>query len=89
MIEEEKKLPSIPKYWWSETLHKIHQIYQYWMRARSFWRTNIDGTNKLKELEDKIGAEYDIYQGSKERTINGQVGRARKELTNARIAISV
>eukprot|EP00957_Ditylum_brightwellii_P160972 12255867-Ditylum_brightwellii.AAC.1 len=52
--EAENELKSFPKFWWSEKLHKVHKIVEYWKTAVSYQRSNIKEDHVLKEKELEI-----------------------------------
>eukprot|EP00957_Ditylum_brightwellii_P066404 5041528-Ditylum_brightwellii.AAC.1 len=67
MIQAEKDLPKIPKFWWSEPLYKAHLVVNYWEVKKSFEQNNIDGQEQLDKLEEEIGPEVDIQYGERDK----------------------
>eukprot|EP00957_Ditylum_brightwellii_P188250 14330465-Ditylum_brightwellii.AAC.1 len=80
LVQEEQTLPVLLPFCWSEPLHKVYQTVQYWNKYASFLRNNINGTEELEELQEKIGSEHDIFMGDKTRSPKGQIKRPNKEL---------
>eukprot|EP00957_Ditylum_brightwellii_P140035 10670083-Ditylum_brightwellii.AAC.1 len=60
-------MPPFPNHWWSEPLHKSHQIVKYWEMVLSFKQNNINRAAQLENLEEEIGPEEDIYYGIKKK----------------------
>eukprot|EP00978_Attheya_sp_CCMP212_P008857 scaffold20822_cov52-Attheya_sp.AAC.3 len=83
LILSEKSLPTIPTYWWSETLHIRHQIVKYWKLKLSATRIASNVQDTLTKLEIEL-ADTDLFQGDPERSISGQIRKAYKLRREAR-----
>eukprot|EP00957_Ditylum_brightwellii_P120403 9186424-Ditylum_brightwellii.AAC.1 len=84
MKEAEDKIQSSRKSWWSDTLHHILQIHEYWKAANLFKLNTIDRDMILQSRKNDIDPEVDIYQGNKERTLPSQIRKAKKVLVECR-----
>eukprot|EP00957_Ditylum_brightwellii_P060364 4583379-Ditylum_brightwellii.AAC.1 len=60
MVKEEKMLPAISSYWWSEPLHKAYLTVLYWRKAESFSQNDLEGTIELEEIHEEIGLDVDL-----------------------------
>eukprot|EP00978_Attheya_sp_CCMP212_P000099 scaffold186_cov32-Attheya_sp.AAC.2 len=83
LILSEKSLPTIPTYWWSETLHIRHQLVKYWTLKLSATRIASNVQDTLTKLEIEL-ADTDLIQGDPERSISGQIRKAYKLRREAR-----
>eukprot|EP00978_Attheya_sp_CCMP212_P013060 scaffold32610_cov79-Attheya_sp.AAC.2 len=83
LIQSEKSLPTIPTYWWSETLHIRHKIVKYWKLKLSATRISSNVEHIITELEIDLTDE-DLYQGDADRSIHGQIRKVYKLRKQAR-----
>eukprot|EP00957_Ditylum_brightwellii_P022980 1734362-Ditylum_brightwellii.AAC.1 len=79
ILMTEQKIPTYETSWWSEELHQAHKIVKCWRRRVYYlWKNINNKEEELKWMEDAIGANVDVYQGNKNRKVNGQLWLAIK-----------
>eukprot|EP00978_Attheya_sp_CCMP212_P035824 scaffold158219_cov32-Attheya_sp.AAC.2 len=76
MIVNEKRMTTIPQYWWLEKLHIAHQLVKYWTLHISLLKNNFEADDAVHALK-LVLTETDIYQGNKECGAQGQLRLAK------------
>eukprot|EP00957_Ditylum_brightwellii_P062723 4760189-Ditylum_brightwellii.AAC.1 len=84
MEDAENKISDYPKFWWSDALHNVYQVLEYWKAAMSFKNNNIYEKLMLTQQHNKIDQTMDVYQGNENRKASAQLRKARKHLTKCR-----
>jgi hypothetical protein len=80
--EQECSIPT--QYPWSPELHQRSMIYTYWLIHLKGINNNINVTNQLNIISQKI-TDFDLHQENKNRASLAQLRLARKNLINCQL----
>ena len=77
-IDQNSQIP------WSPQLHKAYQIWKYWKIRLSYHKTNRNPGSRVIAFMGLLSTQYEVNQGDKDRSISGQLRKARLALQQCR-----
>eukprot|EP00957_Ditylum_brightwellii_P204459 15339346-Ditylum_brightwellii.AAC.2 len=78
MVSSEQAVKIFQATWWSEEVHKAHLLVKYWKIVISQQRNDMQDDEVLTEIKEKVGLEYNIFQGDPLRKHSNQLRKATK-----------